>query len=1157
MAILKIETITWLQDNPADLGGTFVAGDVVETFFDTTLLTFSVKLNGQSYTGSAQIVSIFFGDSEFFAWPGGPSFRTRTLVTPNYCIGTTLYQFWQGTGDLFHWDATFPYSSFSTVANANQCAIVPVVPDIAFQGNPEIAHASTTSSFDGSISYQADSSYNPIAYILSVNGYYFFATNVNDATHNQTGIFTGLGVGHYEIIAIDEHGFEARFGFDIVDLSTNHPVPPIVICDLLFPGNPTINQDTGSGNGSITFGATSTYSIEYALRDFTYGDGLGQGSSTFSGLVHGQYKLYARDLKNCRAEYIFTIPNNTSPSTPPADTPSNGILYKASWRDLNGVPVVVNIVQKGYSGATTEVTCAGEPMRYALRLEGKDDPYSPIGASELTLFLMSLTPEFFNGLFTTNPDQYQMHYLKNGELKWMGKIFPATFSYPFHQNGGTPYPVNIKATDGLMELDSIPFVDDGGNRFIGKAKQITVIARALNKLKFGIGIRTICNIYADGMNTTSTDDPLDQSYVDYLSYYQETEPLSCLEVIKRNIEPYGATIIQWFGYWWIVRREELVDSPTFREFDKNGVYKSNGAIYVTVEMKNGIRWAKMDATVDMVLPKGYIEIDYSQGLTQLVPNSDFAPVKVFGGSTIDLTGYVFSNSGDPYSQTGLTSIDGAEDNVGVRLSGTGIGYLQTITKSALKMYAADQLKIGLRYKVETYLGSYRYQKIKIQVQYGTYFLRADGTWDVFTRTIGDGNKIVIYETDFGKFKDWEVTAPNILLTVITLSGSSGTATITIGAATYLVTYSTNLTVTALNFLNTNGATIYAAHGLITNVDSGTIVFSTADNSVLPGISIANTSGTLNGTKSTADSSSGYGLTVTYFSSWSLDAEFTSYVGLRTKTTVSLTPGYKSEIKLGVNMLYYELENNLSAESTPSIVRPNDYNVTTNPYQWILKQSSAHTNIFGLPSSSYGNIVFDKVVQEYLPGGNELSDLLIINKAPKNSKQVFQKTIYHGSLRNTNTTLFQWGIDLGSGKATFSGTQVGNPNAKLTFINYLRSSTGEGWVNWTRDAVSELLPLEQILANSYIAQLKDSSRRITGSLTNNKQISNITLQPLYITPLSFLTIDGGIFLPMGFSYMDKSNIFNGEFIELLDITDGGTETDGGIKTGNTTTNSTFG
>src|SRR5690606_39771444 len=68
--------------------------------------------------------------------------------------------------------------------------------------------------------------------------------------------------------------------------------------------------------------------------------------------------------------------------------------------------------------------------------------------------------------------------------------------------------------------------------------------------------RCACNIYADTMNSTDTDDPLDQAYVHFDAYYLANDKPTLLYVIQKILEPFGARIVQWNNRWNIVRRSE-------------------------------------------------------------------------------------------------------------------------------------------------------------------------------------------------------------------------------------------------------------------------------------------------------------------------------------------------------------------------------------------------------------------------------------------------------------------------------------------------------------------------------------------------------------------------------------------------------------------------
>ena len=832
-----------------------------------------------------------------------------------------------------------------------------------------------------------------------------------------------------------------------------------VVQDLAWSGNPSITHSTTatSADGAVTFSATSTYTpIQYVLgppsSNWSYPTLIRHAPtsvSTFSNLSPGLYKIYAFDNKQFVISYVFEVKNLESlitppnPATPPASVANQ--YYKISWNDLNGVAAIVHILKKAFTGSGTELTAAAMPMVYSQRLEGSDDKYSPIAASSIDVNLTSTSSFQFAELFTNDSDNYRVQYYKGGSLKWVGKIYPSTYQEPYHHNAGTSYPVTITAVDGLVELDNIPFLDDQGERFTGKAKQIVVIARALSRLGFDLGIRSALNIYATGMNTAASDDPLDQAYVDYDSYYQDGEPLSCLEVIKRNIEPYGASICQWDGYWWLVRKEEFVGTVTYRQFDKNGTYASNGSWNPVITKGTGITWAGMSANIDMVLARGLVQVDYHQGKSDLIRNNDFTLLKSFGSGSLDLTGIVFANNEDEYNEIGFKELDNG--NIALFLTGTGLNFFR-VQALNVAMFPNDKIRFGIRYQTDgQYLIKWRYQKIKFQVLYGDYYLRSDGTW-----SFAVPQTVQIYETDFGKIKEFEVLAPQ---------------------------------------------------------------------------------------PDAAYSTTPEDLRIDYFSSFLGDADHADYASLRTQVTVDYPEGYRSEINDGTDMLYYELENNTSAESVPAIVRPNDYNAGTNPYQWILKESiPLIAGFFGRASAVKGTLIIDSVTREFLPGGLEIPETEVINRAPKTAKNILKKEIFHGSLKDTIATTDP------------NNAFIGNANGHLTYRNYLRNASFAGFTTWTRDAVDELYTLQHILLNMYLAQYRKASRRVTGSLTNK------ATSPAYLTPISSLKDGSLYFIPTGFSLMDKECEYSGELVELVDITEGGTSTSGGTRTFNTSFNGTF-
>jgi hypothetical protein len=83
---------------------------------------------------------------------------------------------------------------------------------------------------------------------------------------------------------------------------------------------------------------------------------------------------------------------------------------------------------------------------------------------------------------------------------------------------------------------------------------------------------------------------------------------------------------------------------------------------------------------------------------------------------------------------------------------------------------------------------------------------------------------------------------------VTLTGTSGTANVTAGGLTKLATFATDLSTTAGNFVTANAAA-YLAKGIILTNSTATLIFTPIGN-VVVNASIANVSGTLNGTITT-------------------------------------------------------------------------------------------------------------------------------------------------------------------------------------------------------------------------------------------------------------------------------------------------------------------
>ena len=122
----------------------------------------------------------------------------------------------------------------------------------------------------------------------------------------------------------------------------------------------------------------------------------------------------------------------------------------------------------------------------------------------------------------------------------------------------------------------------------------------------------------------------------------------------------------------------------------------------------------------------------------------------------------------------------------------------------------------------------------------------DGLW---TRVIKDFTSSTIPSTqrldvNTSTYQD-TVAVANVR--TATLTGTSGTANVTINGVNYLATFATNLTTTAANFVTAHAATIAARHGnaVVTSSGAGIVVTSAVPGQAVT-VAVANVSGDLAG-----------------------------------------------------------------------------------------------------------------------------------------------------------------------------------------------------------------------------------------------------------------------------------------------------------------------
>jgi hypothetical protein len=526
-------------------------------------------------------------------------------------------------------------------------------------------------------------------------------------------------------------------------LYLNHVSCDIIntVCDLQFNLLATITDASSATalDGTLTVLASgSNANVKYKLNaDFEYNDGTGQTSGTFTGLSRGTYVIFARDSTNCLANMSVTI----------GITKTYGILNRLEFYSVHSnLHQKTEILQDGYAGSVIEVKGSDNPTIYRLRGEGDKDKFFSFSSGELEVSIVSETNYQHQSLFTNDPEKFRIkHSVDFGsgyETVFLGKLLPNQYQ---EQYISTPYFVSVIASCGLPSLADVSFLDSDGNQMFGQYSQIKLIAWILNKIGLGLQIRSACNIYAVTMDSTAADDPLDQAYVDVARYYLINPKPSCIDVLTWMLEPYGAEIVQWGGYWNILRKEERIAAFDYRVFDTNGDYVSNSSYNPIKDVKlgnqsNRIVWANRDQGLIINSGFGKINLSYNLGRKDnLLENGNFQLKKytvynqpvisgngILEGSVPDITGFELVNNGTVITRTSETIED---DNVAFGMEVTEAGGYLVSDVIGLSMLNSDQLHFTLNYKVVCAQStSTRYCKVKCQINFGGYYLMEDGNW---------------------------------------------------------------------------------------------------------------------------------------------------------------------------------------------------------------------------------------------------------------------------------------------------------------------------------------------------------------------------------------------------------------------------------------------
>jgi hypothetical protein len=304
----------------------------------------------------------------------------------------------------------------------------------------------------------------------------------------------------------------------------------------------------------------------------------------------------------------------------------------------NTAPTGTNIVQKvavqvsntsvGLLDQEVTLKGTGSPIQLNYNLVD-DDILSPFRASYLDIsFYKESLSDDFSELFAAESDAFKVTLKKNNVLFWQGWIGSQLFSEPF---ASPPYPISLRAYDGLHLLKNIPYFDDPevfqatsnlfNDRF-GYHNIVDVVEKCIYNTGVLNNVFYCINIQNSESVTSSLFFPV-RSRVHHQTFLKgESNSMNMEEVLQMILKSLGATIYQRDGNWCIIRISDftLKITPSILKRDTWISDSTTETNYITTNQSTGsvsdvtdnVNFFKIDGNATMTMQYPLKEIIVEQ-----------------------------------------------------------------------------------------------------------------------------------------------------------------------------------------------------------------------------------------------------------------------------------------------------------------------------------------------------------------------------------------------------------------------------------------------------------------------------------------------------------------------------------------------------------------
>ena len=223
------------------------------------------------------------------------------------------------------------------------------------------------------------------------------------------------------------------------------------------------------------------------------------------------------------------------------------VKYQLTYKDVDDNDFVCQISKDDYTGDVIDVGgfCVLE------RPEIKEI-YTVIRGTGMRLTLEANQNLTLEDLYTEDEKTFKVKLTRNSVVLFRGFIDPGGLTEDLVNDA---WIINIDCVDGLALLDNLSYVDDLGQKYHGKEKDINVINNCLKRTGVtqdnGDQLPVRSSINTRYVFLPLTDDPLNNVYSNQERFIKDDGSTisSCKEVLESILRKYGASIVMDGDKW--------------------------------------------------------------------------------------------------------------------------------------------------------------------------------------------------------------------------------------------------------------------------------------------------------------------------------------------------------------------------------------------------------------------------------------------------------------------------------------------------------------------------------------------------------------------------------------------------------------------------------